>query len=84
MFGRADDQIALSTGEKINPEPLEAILLDHPRVQACLMFGRGRTQSGVLVQPTEDIKLTDEMKLAAFCDDIWYDECPLPLLSTPY
>ncbi|KAI0687627.1 acetyl-CoA synthetase-like protein, partial [Cerioporus squamosus] len=45
VFGRADDQLILSTGEKTNPAPLEAILLQDPHVSACLVFGRGRCQN---------------------------------------
>ncbi|KAI0830379.1 acetyl-CoA synthetase-like protein [Trametes gibbosa] len=71
VFGRADDQIMLSTGEKTNPAPLEAILTQDPHVQACLMFGRGRFQNGVLIQPVEQFDPADEVKLEEYRNKIW-------------
>ncbi|KAH9851221.1 acetyl-CoA synthetase-like protein [Lenzites betulinus] len=71
VFGRADDQIMLSTGEKTNPAPLEAILVQDPHVQACLMFGRGRFQNGVLIQPVEQFDPADEVKLEEYRNKIW-------------
>ncbi|KIK61185.1 hypothetical protein GYMLUDRAFT_43259 [Collybiopsis luxurians FD-317 M1] len=71
VFGRADDQLMLSTGEKTNPGPLESILLQDPHVSAALMFGRGRFQNGILVQPTKPFDPNDEVQLAAFRNKIW-------------
>lgn len=90
VYGRADDQLMLSTGEKTNPAPLgmvnvirleiprdllrcltEAILLQDPAVYACLMFGRGRFQNGILVHPTEDFDPSDEVRLESFRNKIW-------------
>ncbi|KAI0772397.1 acetyl-CoA synthetase-like protein [Trametes elegans] len=71
VFGRADDQLMLSTGEKTNPAPLEAILTQDPHVHACLMFGRGRFQNGVLIQPNEQFDPDDEAKLEEFRNKIW-------------
>ncbi|EMD35494.1 hypothetical protein CERSUDRAFT_157295 [Gelatoporia subvermispora B] len=71
VFGRADDQIMLSTGEKTNPGPLEAILLKDASIAAAIMFGRGRFQNGVLIQPKEGVDPTDEKQLAAFRNKIW-------------
>ncbi|KAF9034495.1 acetyl-CoA synthetase-like protein [Hymenopellis radicata] len=50
LIGRKDDQLMLSTGEKTNPTPLEAILSHDPYVTASVMFGRGKFQNGILVQ----------------------------------
>ncbi|KAL1943361.1 hypothetical protein VTO73DRAFT_4436 [Trametes versicolor] len=71
VFGRKDDQLMLSTGEKTNPAPLEAILVQDPHVHACLMFGRGRFQNGVLIQPKEQFDPNDEAKLEEFRNKIW-------------
>ncbi|KAI9058660.1 acetyl-CoA synthetase-like protein [Trametes sanguinea] len=71
IFGRADDQLMLSTGEKTNPGPLEAILSQDPHVHACLMFGRGRFQNGVLIQPEEPFDPSDDAKLEDFRNKIW-------------
>ncbi|RDX49617.1 acetyl-CoA synthetase-like protein [Lentinus brumalis] len=71
VFGRADDQLMLSTGEKTNPAPLEAILCQDPHVHACLMFGRGRFQNGILIQPKELFDPSDEAKLEEYRNKIW-------------
>ncbi|KAI0673239.1 acetyl-CoA synthetase-like protein [Trametes maxima] len=71
VFGRSDDQLMLSTGEKTNPAPLEAILVQDPHVHACLMFGRGRFQNGVLIQPKEPFDPSDEAKLEEYRNKIW-------------
>ncbi|EIN05387.1 acetyl-CoA synthetase-like protein [Punctularia strigosozonata HHB-11173 SS5] len=92
VYGRTDDQIMLSTGEKTNPGPLganlgsltarahgnpdpllEAILCQDHRIQAALMFGRGRFQNGVIIQPTPEYAFhpEDQVRLVAFRHDIW-------------
>ncbi|KAI0632701.1 acetyl-CoA synthetase-like protein [Trametes polyzona] len=71
VYGRADDQIILSTGEKTNPVPIEAILLQDPHVHAALMFGRGRFQNGVIIQPKELFDPSDDAALEAFRNVIW-------------
>lgn len=38
------------------------------------MFGRGRVQNGILVEPKEAFGPGDEIRLAAFRNTIWYDE----------
>ncbi|KAF9256609.1 acetyl-CoA synthetase-like protein [Marasmius fiardii PR-910] len=73
IHGRADDQIVHSMGEKTNPVPLEQILNQDPHVEAAVMFGHGRFNAGVLVQPKAPFRFdpTDDRKLAEFCDMIW-------------
>ncbi|GBE77884.1 acetyl-CoA synthetase-like protein [Sparassis crispa] len=71
VYGRVDDQIMLSTGEKTNPTPLEAIFVHDPHIKVVLMFGRGRFQNGVLIQPTEPFDSDDEEKLVEFRNKIW-------------
>ncbi|KAF8213914.1 hypothetical protein K438DRAFT_2148714 [Mycena galopus ATCC 62051] len=73
IFGRADDQIMHNTGEKTNPGPLENMLNQDPHVSACVMFGRGRFQAGVIVDPKPNHKFdpSDSLKLAQFRNSIW-------------
>ncbi|KAH9856141.1 acetyl-CoA synthetase-like protein [Lenzites betulinus] len=71
VYGRADDQIVLSTGEKTNPVPIEAILLQDPHIHAAIIFGRGRFQNGVFIQPKEPFDPSDDAKLEAFRNAIW-------------
>ncbi|KAF8066748.1 hypothetical protein FPV67DRAFT_1496289 [Lyophyllum atratum] len=73
IYGRSDDQIMHSTGEKTNPVPMETIINRHPKVASCLIFGRGRFQAGVLVEPIEQCAFdpSDLQRLAAFRNLIW-------------
>jgi thioester reductase-like protein len=73
VVGRADDQLMLSTGEKTNPGPLESIIRGCPLVRAALYFGRGRSQNGVLIEPSpgHDIDPTDPVAVSEFRNAIW-------------
>ncbi|VDB87373.1 unnamed protein product [Peniophora sp. CBMAI 1063] len=75
IFGRADEQIMLSTGEKTNPVPLERILLRDPQVSLAVFFGRGRFNNGVIVQPATPFDSNDLEKVQAFRDAIWPTIC---------
>ncbi|KDQ07667.1 hypothetical protein BOTBODRAFT_166803 [Botryobasidium botryosum FD-172 SS1] len=70
---RADDQIMLSTGEKTNPGPIEATIQKHPMVKKAVVFGRGKMQNGVLIEPTSGngIDPTDVEALSSFRNAIW-------------
>jgi len=104
VYGRSDDQLMLSTGEKVclflpflclapiysrldesNPpwcatptlmrtartlSIKEGIISQNPLVHASVIFGRGRDQNGVLIQPTEPFEATEE-SLAEFRNKIW-------------
>ena len=73
-MGRLDDVIVLSTGEKTVPVPSETHIAGHPYVAAAIMFGRRRTQVGLLVepQPAHAIALGDQAALVAFRNALWY------------
>lgn len=51
----------------------EAILLQDPHVACAIMFGRGQTQNGVLVDPAPEYAFDpeDEEKLVEFRNKIW-------------
>ncbi|KZT61228.1 acetyl-CoA synthetase-like protein [Calocera cornea HHB12733] len=71
VIGRADDQIMMSNGEKTNPGPMESIISGNPNVQACLMFGRARTQVGIAIEPAGHIQVTTAEELASFRNLVW-------------
>ncbi|KAI0755845.1 acetyl-CoA synthetase-like protein [Fomes fomentarius] len=73
IIGRADEQIVLSNGEKTNPLPLEKIINDDPYVKSSVMFGRGKLQNGVLIEPTEDYAFdpNDIKQVEVFRNKIW-------------
>ena len=59
----------------------ETILSQDPHVHACLMFGRGRLQNGILVQPTEEFDPRDEVRLEEFRNQIWCVGASSPLAA---
>ncbi|KAG0151594.1 hypothetical protein CROQUDRAFT_36684 [Cronartium quercuum f. sp. fusiforme G11] len=73
IVGRKDDQIMLSNSEKTNPGPLEAILTFNPAIKGALMFGRGKPQNGVLIEPEEGyvVDATDVEAMKKYIDLIW-------------
>ncbi|THH03896.1 hypothetical protein EW145_g5919, partial [Phellinidium pouzarii] len=73
VVGRTDDQIMHSNGEKTNPGPLERMLNHHPLVEASVIFGRGRFQCGVLIQPVQSASFnsTNTTQLVEFRDAVW-------------
>ncbi|KAG7441925.1 acetyl-CoA synthetase-like protein [Guyanagaster necrorhizus] len=72
-YGRHDDQIIHSTGEKTNPTPIEKTITVDKRVTAAVMFGRSRFQPGVLVSPAPGYEFdpANEKDLADFRTSIW-------------
>lgn len=113
VFGRADDQIMLSTGEKVRANlmklpslhanahhhynrqildlsvriigllrcirysyktsPLESIILKDSHIAGVAMFGRGKFQNGILIEPKKEFQFDprDEAKLVEFRNLIW-------------
>ncbi|KAJ3846639.1 acetyl-CoA synthetase-like protein [Lentinula lateritia] len=73
VYGRADDILVHSTGEKTNPVPLEGILAQDPNIKAAVMFGHGRFLSGVLIDPTSNNLLNSSSNnlLEEFKNLIW-------------
>ncbi|KAI1478995.1 acetyl-CoA synthetase-like protein [Daldinia eschscholtzii] len=68
-YGRKDDIIVLSNGEKFNPIPLELSVQSHPAVKGALVTGNRRTQAALLVEPQEPA-LTEEEK-NRFLSELW-------------
>ncbi|SJL14874.1 uncharacterized protein ARMOST_18349 [Armillaria ostoyae] len=73
VYGRADEQIMHSTGEKTNPVPIEAGLVMDKRIAAAMMFGRSKFQPGVLILPSpeEAFDPSDTVRLAEYRASIW-------------
>ncbi|KAH9941064.1 hypothetical protein B0H21DRAFT_811720 [Amylocystis lapponica] len=73
FVGRKDDVIVLSSGEKTVPIPQEGHIGAHPRVAGAVMFGRGRLQVGILVEPHPAYVVApgDTDALVAFRNVIW-------------
>ncbi|SJK98376.1 uncharacterized protein ARMOST_01641 [Armillaria ostoyae] len=73
VFGRVDDQIMHSTGEKTNASLLEGILNQDPHIAGSIMFGRGKFHAGVLIDPKPEFKIdpSDAKQLTDFRNQIW-------------
>ncbi|PIL34373.1 hypothetical protein GSI_03148 [Ganoderma sinense ZZ0214-1] len=73
IVGRADEQIILSNGEKTNPVPLEKMINEDPHVRSSIMFGRGRFQNGLLIEPAVDFAIdpSDLKKVEEYRNKIW-------------
>ncbi|KAF5366031.1 hypothetical protein D9758_006730 [Tetrapyrgos nigripes] len=73
IYGRADDQIMHSTGEKTNPGPIEDILTTDSHISAAIMFGRSKFYPGVIIAPKADkvFDPQDTKKLAEYRSLIW-------------
>jgi len=54
LTGRAKDTIVLSSGENIEPSPLEEALLELPLVEQVMVVGQDRKQLGALLVPRQE------------------------------
>ena len=52
---------------------IESLMTQDPHVAAALIFGRGRPQAGILVEPASDYAFNpvDELKLTEFRNTLW-------------
>ncbi|OAX33021.1 acetyl-CoA synthetase-like protein, partial [Rhizopogon vinicolor AM-OR11-026] len=73
IAGRVDDVLILSSGEKTVPGPMENIIGASRYVNGTVMFGRGRNQVGILIEPRPgyEIDVDDETQLADFRNRVW-------------
>ncbi|KAG6330526.1 hypothetical protein ID866_8564 [Astraeus odoratus] len=74
IVGRLDDVLVLSSGEKSVPGPMESVIATSPYVSGVCIFGRGRAQVGVLVEPRPGfaVDVSDDKQVAAFRNQIWH------------
>ena len=54
LTGRAKDTIVLSSGENIEPGPLEEALVESPLVEQVMLVGQDRKQLGALLVPKQE------------------------------
>ena len=60
-YGRRDDIVVLSNGEKFNPVPMELIIQGHPLLAGALVHGLGRKQAALIVEPKVDVQERDSV-----------------------
>ncbi|KAJ5678651.1 acetyl-CoA synthetase-like protein [Penicillium macrosclerotiorum] len=68
FYGRQDDVIVLSNGEKFNPVTMETIIEGHPLISGVVLVGQSRFQAALLVEPSHD---APEMDSKIFLEEIW-------------
>ena len=63
----------LRPGEKVVPIPQENLIVSSALVAGAVMFGRGKNQCGVLIEPQPEYAIDpdDEPALVAFRNKIW-------------
>ncbi|KAG1819054.1 uncharacterized protein BJ212DRAFT_1567944 [Suillus subaureus] len=73
ISGRKDDVLILSFGEKVVPAPMECIIGTNPYVNGAVIFGRGRSHVGVLIEPRagHEIDINDEVRVSEFRNRVW-------------
>ena len=55
FYGRTDDVVVMSNGAKFNPSPMESIVQNDPQLTGALIFGQGKAQAALLVEPKADV-----------------------------
>ncbi|KAI0543172.1 hypothetical protein GGR58DRAFT_509903 [Xylaria digitata] len=58
--GRSDDIIVFSTGEKLNPNEMEDIIISNPAANAAFVAGQSRFQSSLIVEAIDPPKNTED------------------------
>ena len=66
FYGRIDDIIVLSNGEKFNPVPSEIAIQSHSSVAGAMIIGQGRFQPALLVEPRDQ-----SISHQSLVDDLW-------------
>ncbi|KAL9084959.1 MAG: hypothetical protein Q9165_007825 [Trypethelium subeluteriae] len=66
-YGRRDDIIVFSNGEKFNPVPMELKIGSNAMLSGALVVGQGRTQALLLLEPKPDINSDSE----AIKNSVW-------------
>ncbi|KAL8953437.1 MAG: hypothetical protein Q9222_000711 [Ikaeria aurantiellina] len=68
--GRSDDVIVFLNGEKTNPVGMEGLISARPEVRNALVFGQGRFEAGLLIEPSNPSHLSVEER-ATLIESVW-------------
>ncbi|KAL7917709.1 hypothetical protein ACQKWADRAFT_325439 [Trichoderma austrokoningii] len=68
-WGRTDNVIVFSTGEKLNPVTIEAAVTGHPAIKGALVVGQQRLQPALILEPHENPK--DETAARSLIESVW-------------
>ncbi|KAI0846731.1 acetyl-CoA synthetase-like protein [Daldinia vernicosa] len=68
-YGRSDNVIVFSNGEKLNPVTIEEIVVDHPGIKGALVVGSDHFQAGLLLEPMINPK--NDQEAEQLLDSVW-------------
>ncbi|KAI0134807.1 male sterility protein-domain-containing protein [Daldinia grandis] len=68
-YGRSDNIIVFSNGEKLNPVTIEEIVVDHPGIKGALVVGSDHFQAGLLLEPVTNPK--NDQEAEQLLDSVW-------------
>lgn len=68
--GRSDDVIGFLNGESTNPLFMERLIANQPQVGSVLVFGQGRLEAGLLIEPSKPDGLSVGER-AGFIEELW-------------
>ncbi|KAM0257227.1 hypothetical protein ACHAQJ_004465 [Trichoderma viride] len=68
-YGRNDNVIVFSNGEKLNPVTIEDIVVGHPALKNVLVVGQERFQPAIILEPKLALKHGTEAE--ALIDNVW-------------
>jgi thioester reductase-like protein len=68
-YGRVDNIIVFSNGEKLNPVTIEDIVSGHPAVKGAMVVGHGRFQAALLLEPVTTPATAGA--ITKFIEDVW-------------
>ncbi|KAI1453838.1 male sterility protein-domain-containing protein [Annulohypoxylon moriforme] len=68
-YGRSDNIIVFSNGEKLNPVGIEETVQGHPEVKGALVIGTDRFQASLLIEPLKAPQSEEEAE--KLIDRIW-------------
>ncbi|OIW26213.1 acetyl-CoA synthetase-like protein [Coniochaeta ligniaria NRRL 30616] len=69
-YGRVDNVIVFSNGEKLNPVTIEDMVSAHPGLKGALVVGQGRFQAAMILEPASLLTNADEKE--KLIDDVWH------------
>lgn len=75
---RIDDLIILSNAHKVNPVHIETLLQSHPLLNGCLVFGEGKLNCGILLEPMADSELSEEDLVSKVWPDVEHSNFTVP------
>lgn len=68
-YGRSDNIIVFSNGEKLNPVDIERTVIGHPEIKGAVVVGSDRFQPGLIIEP--DTHPKDDQEAERLLDSVW-------------